>query len=108
MKRSVAEHVSGTRKNIPLGNGSARIQRVIVLLTIQAMRINAMTMNLEIKEEPPLGIKPAFIAGEERIHGLIEAINRQLGYGNYENVKKYAKEIYLQADLIQQMEERED
>lgn len=108
MKRSAAAHVSGIVKIVYLGNGYARIQRVIMLLTIQAMRINAMTMNLEIKEKPPLGIKPAFIAGEERIQGLLEAINRQLGYGSCENIKKYAKEIYLQADLIQQMEERED
>lgn len=61
-------------------------------------------------EKPPLGITPAFITEEARIKDLLDAIDRQLNGNisvNYEFIKTCAKEIYLHADLLLQMESEE-
>ena len=58
--------------------------------------------------KPPLGVKPSFVAGEERIASLCDAIERNLEYGAYSQIKKWAKEIYLQSDLLLQMESEDD
>lgn len=62
-------------------------------------------------EKPPLGVKPVCLATESRIEDLTDAIMRQLEGGcfkdEYRQIKKYAKEIYLLADLVMQMESEE-
>lgn len=65
----------------------------------------------EEMEKPPLGVKPVCLATESRIEELTGAIMRQLEGGclkdEYRQIKKYAKEIYLLADLVMQMESEE-
>lgn len=56
-----------------------------------------------MSEKPPLGTAPYYIIAESRIIDLTMAINRYLENRSYENVKEWAKEIYLQADLLIQM-----
>ena len=68
--------------------------------------IGAMTSTEKI-EKPPLGCKPAFIVAEDRILDLCSGIGRMLSSGNYDLAKKFAKEIYLQCDLLSQMEREE-
>ena len=55
-------------------------------------------------EKPPLGAAPAYIVAENRIDTLCLAIGRTIKGGNYELAKRFAKEIYLQCDLLMQME----
>jgi len=60
------------------------------------------------KDKPPLGVKPSFLTAESRISDLAEAILRYTEGGctkhGYEQIKTFAKEIYLQSDLALQME----
>lgn len=61
-------------------------------------------------DKPPLGVAPAYICAEQRIAELSEAIVRCLDDKHYGIIKIWAKEIYLQADLLLQMgrEDKED
>lgn len=56
-----------------------------------------------MSEKPQLGVCPYYVIAESRIIDLTMAINRCLEERSYENVKEWAKEIYLQADLLLQM-----
>ena len=62
----------------------------------------------ESKAKPPLGVKPSCLTAESRISDLAEAILRYTEGGctkhGYEQIKTFAKEIYLQSDLALQME----
>lgn len=62
----------------------------------------------ESKDKPPLGVKPSCLTAESRISDLAEAILRYTEGGctkhGYEQIKTFAKEIYLQSDLALQME----
>lgn len=58
-------------------------------------------------EKPPLGCKPAYLVAEERIFDLRNGIGRMIDGGNYDMAKKFAKELYLQCDLLLQMESEE-
>jgi len=58
-------------------------------------------------EKPPLGCKPVYIVTEDRILELCSGIGRMVSSGNYALAKKFAKEIYLQCDLLLQMESEE-
>lgn len=53
-------------------------------------------------EKPPLGVMPCGIAAEKRISDLIDAIKRQIKAEkpNYEVVKRWAREVERQCDLI--------
>lgn len=58
--------------------------------------------------KPPLGVKPSCLTAESRISDLAEVILRYTEGGctkhGYEQIKTFAKEIYLQSDLALQME----
>jgi len=60
-----------------------------------------------MSEKPQLGACPYYVIAESRIIDLTMAINRCLEERSYENVKKWAKEIYYQADLLIKMGENE-
>lgn len=51
------------------------------------------------KIKPPLGVKPCFIQAEERIKDLADAISRYANRGDYETIKRWAREICLQCDI---------
>lgn len=65
-------------------------------------------MSGKINDKPPLGVKPSCLTAESRISDLAEAILRYTEGGctkhGYEQIKIFAKEIYLQSDLALQME----
>lgn len=52
-------------------------------------------------QKPPLGVKPCYIQAEERIKDLAEAISRYADRGDYEVVKKWAREICLQCEIAE-------
>ena len=58
-------------------------------------------------KKPPLGAKPYYIASGDRIHELAEAINRHAGSPNrnLDYMRKWAREIIAQCDLIEKMED---
>lgn len=56
---------------------------------------------------PPLGVKPAYLVAEDRITELCEAVVRMVEGKNYKLAKRYAREIYYQCDLMNQIESEE-
>lgn len=59
--------------------------------------------------KPPEGAKPYYIVAGNRIHELAEAIDRysDTPKGNLSCIKKWAKEIIAQCDLIEKCEEEQ-
>ena len=58
--------------------------------------------------KPPLGIKPGYIATEQRIADLVAAMQRQIGNNKMDEIttillKMWAKEIILQAELLEKL-----
>ncbi len=66
-----------------------------------------MSREHEENKKPPLGCKPVYLVAEDRIFDLMNGICRMIVGGNYDMAKKFAKEIYLQCDLLLQMESEE-
>ena len=60
-----------------------------------------------VYKKPPLGCIPFDITAEHRIHHLASAIDRYSGdvESNTDLIRKWAKEILLQCDLIEHMSE---
>ena len=61
-------------------------------------------------DKPPLGIKPGHIATEQRIADLIAAMQRQIDNNAMDEIsvillKMWAKEIILQAELLEALKE---
>ena len=52
---------------------------------------------------PPLGVKPCFLAAEERISDLTDGIKRQLSAEkpDYDLIRRWSKEIGWQCELIE-------
>lgn len=65
--------------------------------------------NTEMKDKPPIGIKPAWLAAEERIKALSDAIKRQLEgeQPNMSLIRKWAYEIISQSDLYEEDKDEE-
>ena len=106
MRRSAALIADGTSSEAQRTDICARIPTAMLAAITRKETIGAMTMSEKI-EKPPLGCKPAFIVAEDRILDLCSGIGRMIDGGNYEMAKKFAKEIYLQCDLLLQMESEE-
>lgn len=61
-------------------------------------------------DKPPLGVKPGHIATEQRIADLIAAMQRQIDNNAMDEItiillKMWAKEIVLQAELLERLKE---
>lgn len=52
-------------------------------------------------DKPPLGVKPCYIQSSERIKDLAEAISRYADRGDYQVLRKWAKEILMQCDVAE-------
>ena len=66
-----------------------------------------MNGEFEVKEKPPTGICPYFVAGGYRIKDLAKAIERyaENPKWNLSTMRRWATEIIAQCDLIEKMEE---
>lgn len=56
-------------------------------------------------ERPPIGAAPYYIVAVSRISSLAQAIDRFIGISNSDTelIKKWAKEIIVQCDLIDEL-----
>lgn len=61
--------------------------------------------NAKYYRKPPIGVKPCFIHAEERIKDLADGISRYAHKGDYEIIKKWAREICLQCELAEMEKE---
>lgn len=55
--------------------------------------------------KPPLGARPYYIAAENRIKELAQAISRYADTGMTENITEWAQEIILQCALLEVMQD---
>lgn len=71
----------------------------IVLDSIDDLNKHIVGYNNDKTTKPPLGVKPCFIQAEERIKDLADAISRYAHKGDYEIIKRWAREICLQFEI---------
>ena len=106
MRRIAALIAFGTSLTAKRTDICARIPKVMLAAITRKGKIGVWTMSEKI-EKPPLGCKPVYIVTEDRILELCSGIGRMVSNGKYALAKKFAKEIYLQCDLLLQMESEE-